>query len=267
MRTRNDDNRDNHAWRAVVWFAKYLGPTLVLIENVGGLKTYRSGAVCMALERAFRAQGYKVRLYDLDAADFGVPQRRKRIFLLASRGACPESIPVADSRRVSVAEALRDLPVVGNGNEADELPYRLHGRSLNRYQRAMREGTDGTVANCRCSRSTDPIIERFRCIPPGGNWQDIPAGMFRTYSKPENCHRWLYRRLAADEPSVTISNFRKNMLIHPWEDRTLTVREAARLQGITDRFVFLGNLQAQQQQVANAVPPNMAEAIIRAALL
>jgi DNA (cytosine-5)-methyltransferase 1 len=65
---------------------------------------------------------------------------------------------------------------------------------------------------------------------------------------------------------VTISNFRKSMLIHPWQDRTLSVREAARLQGIDDWFVFCGGLQSQQQQVANAVPPAMGRAVMRLAL-
>ena len=52
-------------------------------------------------------------------------------------------------------------------------------------------------------------------VPPGGNWEDIPSRLFRNYANPDNCHRWLYRRLLYDQAAVTINNFRKNMLIHP----------------------------------------------------
>ena len=143
---------------------------------------------------------------------------------------------------------------------------RCHGAALSLYQRTARDRKRRKVRNCRCSKSTPLVLERFAHVPPGGNWQNVPESLFAGYAHLHNCHRWLYRRLAEDVPSVTISNFRKNMLIHPWQDRTLTVREAARLQGLPDSFVFIGNLQAQQQQVANAVPPAMAEAVTSAVL-
>jgi DNA (cytosine-5)-methyltransferase 1 len=81
------------------------------------------------------------------------------------------------------------------------------------------------------------------------------------YSKIENCHNWIYLRLPWKRPSVTLNNFRKNMLIHPEQHRGLSVREAARLQSFPDKYVFHGSIGSQQQQVANSVPPLLSKAI------
>jgi len=267
LRTRNEENPLNHAWRSVVAYARYLRPQSVIIENVAGIETYNQGATVKQIHRSFARIGYRTKRYLLDAADFGVPQRRKRVFFVATAdGGLPESILPRRQDTTTVGMALSDLPSLVNGNTVDALPYRLHGAALCRYQKSMRAGKSRRVKNCLSSSSTPLIQRRFASVPQGGNWSDIPRALFNTYRRPENCHRWLYRRLADDIPSVTISNFRKNMLIHPWENRTLSVREAARLQGIRDNFLFTGNLQSQQQQVANAVPPALAEAVCRAVL-
>lgn len=82
------------------------------------------------------------------------------------------------------------------------------------------------------------------------------------YSNKNNCHSGIYKRLVADKPSVVISNYRKNMLIHPYENRGLSVREAARLQSFPDNFIFKGSLMHIQQQIGNAVPPLLAKAVL-----
>jgi DNA (cytosine-5)-methyltransferase 1 len=83
----------------------------------------------------------------------------------------------------------------------------------------------------------------------------------RNYKDRSRCHTGIYRRLIADEPSVVIGNYRKNMLIHPTQDRGLSVREAARIQSFPDWFEFKGSIGFQQQQVGNAVPPLLARAV------
>jgi DNA (cytosine-5)-methyltransferase 1 len=263
LRTRNDDNPDNCAWTSVLTFVRHLMPAGVIIENVGGIETYNAGAVLRDMESRLTSLGYTVRRYLLDSSDFGVPQRRRRVFIAAVlEGTLPPTIRTR-AKAVTVREALADLPHVKNGNTAVSLPYRRSTRELTRFQRRMRAQQLTRVPNCLTSHSTPLITRRFVTVPPGGNWANIPPALFNNYTNSANCHRWLYRRLLPDEPAVTISNFRKNMLIHPWEHRTLSVREAARLQGIPDSFIFFGNLQSQQQQVANAVPPKMASAVIR----
>jgi DNA (cytosine-5)-methyltransferase 1 len=107
------------------------------------------------------------------------------------------------------------------------------------------------------------VLDRYRAIPAGGNWTAIRQKL-RNYSNPDNTHTNIYHRLDPTKPSKTIGNFRKAMTIHPWEDRGLSLREAARLQSIPDwlRFfsdqseIYRGQLRglgARQQQVGNAV--------------
>ena len=83
------------------------------------------------------------------------------------------------------------------------------------------------------------------------------------YTDKSNCHSGIYKRLDQSKPSVVIANYRKNMLIHPNQDRGLSVREAARLQSFPDSFIFKGSLMHIQQQIGNAVPPLLAKALFQ----
>ena len=109
-------------------------------------------------------------------------------------------------------------------------------------------------------------MRRYPHVPQGGNWENIPARLMENYANRTRCHEWIYRRLSVDEPSVVIGNYRKNMLIHPTQDRGLSVREAARLQSFPDTFAFQGSIGLQQQQVGNAVPPLLAKAVFNSIL-
>jgi DNA (cytosine-5)-methyltransferase 1 len=126
----------------------------------------------------------------------------------------------------------------------------------------MRGNLDGTE-NHLVTNNAEYVVERYKHIPQGGNWEDIPEALMSNYKDHSRCHTGIYYRLKKNSPSPVIGNYRKNMLIHPVDHRGLSVREAARLQSFPDSYVFEGSIGFQQQQVGNAVPPLMAEAIFR----
>ncbi len=108
------------------------------------------------------------------------------------------------------------------------------------------------------STPRDETLKRMKYVPQGGNWRDIP-NVFKTRAVHSNS----YRRLSFDEPSITLVNYRKPVIIHPIENRILTVSEAAALTGLEKDYTFKGTLSSKQQQVGNAVPINMGKAIAR----
>ena len=118
-----------------------------------------------------------------------------------------------------------------------------------------------TCHNNLVTANAKHVVERYAHIPQGGNWEDIPKILMGNYTDTSRCHTNMYRRLDGSKPSVVIGNVRKNMLIHPWKNRGLSVREAARLQSFPDSFRFFGSIGFQQQQVGNAVPPLLAKAV------
>jgi DNA (cytosine-5)-methyltransferase 1 len=161
-------------------------------------------------------------------------------------------------RKVTVKEAIGDLPYLKNGDLKESLPYK--SASSNAYLKIIRNGSKFALQNL-VSRNKDYVINRYDHIKPGQNWEAIPKHLMENYADLSNCHSGIYRRLHPNKPSVVISNYRKNMLIHPSQNRGLSVREAARLQSFPDRFVFKGPLMHVQQQIGNAVPPLLAKAI------
>jgi DNA (cytosine-5)-methyltransferase 1 len=127
----------------------------------------------------------------------------------------------------------------------------------------MRNG-EKMVSSNLVTRNAPIVTMRYKHVPRGGNWEDIPRRLMASYRKGYECHTGIYHRLDPNEPSVVIGNYRKNMLIHPFEDRGLSVREAARVQSFPDSYRFCGSIGFQQQQVGNAVPPLLAKAVFQA---
>jgi DNA (cytosine-5)-methyltransferase 1 len=262
MKTRNWDNPANHLYRDFLRVVRELSPPVVVIENVADLTRFEGGAVADEIEATLREMGREVHREVLDAIRYGVPQRRRRVFFIAVQKGMKFEFPDGGGEPVPLWSAVSDLPTLPNGHSVDEMHYGT-AEALTLYESHRRNGRP-TVVNNLVSRNNDLVIERYRHIPQGGNWESIPDDLMQNYADRARCHHWIYRRLPENEPSITIMNFRKNMLIHPREDRGLSVREAARIQSFDDKYVFCGPLMHQQQQVADAVPPLLARAVGRA---
>jgi DNA (cytosine-5)-methyltransferase 1 len=260
MRSRSIGNPLNNMYLEYFKFIKVIRPEIFLFENVAGLTLLPYSKKYQEILKLGKKLNYTIQAEIVDSQTYGVPQQRKRVLIIGTKSKTDFSFACENKPLTSVKKALDDLPIVENGNNIDELPY-YKNNGLSKYQKKMRENNGKTVKNNIVTKNSPLILERYKHIPEGGNWKNIPLYLMKNYDNPQNCHSWIYHRLKWDRPSVVISNFRKNMLIHPGWDRGLTVREAARLQSFPDDYIFYGTKESQQQQVANAVPPLMAEAI------
>lgn len=266
MKTRNLNNPNNHMVFNFVEFVKKLAPKWFVMENVAGLNTFESGLIKKHLIEMFTSVGYSTESLVLNAVNFGVPQNRNRIFFIGNReGISMDFIKGILNKRIekacTIKDAISDLPKLKNGHNICAMSYNKRKKKLSEYQLMLRGSTNGKVSNNLVSRNTKLVLKRYEHIKQGENIIDLARNkphLVSNYKKVENCHHWIYLRLNCKKPSVTLNNYRKNMLIHPTENRGLSVREAARLQSIPDDYVFYGLLSSQQQQVANAVPPLLA---------
>lgn len=269
MRTRNKDNPSNQLVFKFWDFVRQLMPRWFVMENVAGLENFDDGKVKEELVEICKRSGYRAEAVVLNASCFGVPQTRKRIFFVGNRVGKPlyflrELAQLKSSPLTSVREAIDDLPPLPNGNLIDLMPYVKDKADATAYQRSMRSINGREVHNNFVSKNNCLVLERYKYIKQGENWRAVAVRkpeLLYNYKDLSKCHEWIYLRLCWDKPSVVISNYRKNMLIHPEQDRGLSVREAARLQSFPDNYIFYGPLGFQQQQVANAVPPLLAKSL------
>jgi DNA (cytosine-5)-methyltransferase 1 len=274
-------------------FVDAFAPKAVLIENVPGLVSFENGATLRAILDALEESGYGADVRILGAAYYGVPQTRWRTFILGLReknlpqAAFPEPeyrAPIrpnftatfngrsllkmpsseTDSRFVTVKEALDDLPPLKNGEQGHPIKEYACDPFCD-YQRRSRIGTIGVV-NHEAPRLTPINLKRLRHIEPGGNWTDIPdellpKGMQRARKSD---HTKRYGRVAPDGLASTIMTKcdpHWGSYFHYSQERSFTVREAARIQSFPDHFVFTGTQAQQFAQVGNAVPPLIAKAV------
>jgi DNA (cytosine-5)-methyltransferase 1 len=258
QKTRTPDNPKNSLYKQFLRVVNLFMPHWVVFENVQGIKGFQKGSVIDTITKKLEKKEYKVKSGVLDAAGFGVPQFRKRFFLIANNLGIDFDFPQPQENKVSVKEAIGDLPKLKNGEHSEKLDYKKN--YVSDYIALMREDSQYATQNyVSCNKKY--VIERYAYIAQGQNWEAIPVELMKNYANTKKCHSGIYRRLTASEPSVVISNYRKNMLIHPFEDRGLSVREAARLQSFPDTFSFRGSVNEMQQQIGNAVPPLLAKAL------
>ena len=265
QKTRTTKNPNNWLFREYLRLVKLWAPDWVIFENVTGLAHTADGLFLEAVQAKLESLGYALSTWMLTATAYGVPQKRSRLFIVGSKKGLQLPEPVASSTAsVTVADAIDDLPALDNGASFPVLPYSKEPHS--EYSLIMRSHSEHAQSNF-VTRNAKKIITRYTHIPQGGNWESIPARLMTNYKDRTRCHTGIYHRLIAAEPSVVIGNYRKNMLIHPTQNRGLSVREAARLQSFPDDFTFCGSIGFQQQQVGNAVPPLLAKAVFNALVL
>jgi DNA (cytosine-5)-methyltransferase 1 len=258
--TRSITNPKNELYKDYFRFVKFIQPETFLFENVAGLRTLNDGAVLRSIIKLGKLYKYKIQERTVNACSYGVPQNRSRIFIIGTKEKADDFFEIDSPTSVSTKQAINDLPKLENGNTVDEMPFSKY-TGLSNYQLIMRENNGSNSHNNLVTMNSPLILKRYEHIGQGENWSKIPKKMMHNYSNLNNCHSGIYYRLKWNEPSIVISNYRKNMLIHPEENRGLSVREAARLQSFPDDYKFYGPLGYQQQQVANAVPPLLAKKI------
>ena len=235
-----------------------LKPDGFVIENVLGLKDM---SFEQEVTESFRALGYRVNFRVLTAAEHGVPQLRRRVVFVGHRErGLFQGPPITHDAEtfVTVADAIDDLPRLGPGETTEK--YCRDARTP--YQKEMRDLSNGLQGHS-VSKHPPYLVEAISHIPDGGNRRSIPPAL-----QPKGGFHNSYSRLASWLQAVAITqNLGKpsgTRCIHPDQDRGLTTREGARLQSFPDRFHVLGGRTSQRLQVANAVPPRLAEALGRA---
>lgn len=259
LRTRTVANENNWLFQEYLRVVKVWQPDWVVFENVRGIVNTADGIFVQHVVHELEDLGYATTHGVLNAMHYGVPQDRARFFLIGSRSGIQPRLPCRSRRKTpTVHDAISDLPQLENGASHSRLPYANVPPSF--YARRLRNGAPSSP-NHLVTRNSRLVLRRYSHIPPGGNWENIPPRLMNNYVDRLRCHTGIYHRLDPDAPSVVIGNYRKNMLIHPSQNRGLSVREAARIQSFPDDYEFLGSIGFQQQQVGNAVPPLLAQAI------
>lgn len=266
--------------------AAYLQPKVMVIENVPGLATLSGGNFLRQIADGFRSLDYRSHCAELLAAQYGVPQMRWRMFFVGVRNDSGLSLPsfpmpnhgnsgigeLLPNRTISsdelrgfltLRDAIGDMPKVNPG----ETVSNYSRRPISVYQRAMHEGMGSELHNHYAPRMSDANLARFAHLKPGQDWRDLPrellpAGMQRALRKD---HTRRYRRMVWDGvPRSIITRFRdpkSGEYTHPDEDRTISIREAARIQSFPDWFEFKSTITSQYEQIGNAVPPLLARSV------
>jgi DNA (cytosine-5)-methyltransferase 1 len=248
-----DDPR-NRLYKAYLKFIKLLKPRVLVIENVPTILNLFHGEIAKQIKEDFEGFGYTTTVFSLLASDYGIPQSRKRVFFVGTKGrkSFRMSAPTTPFSPITVEMALSDLSLLGSSFEDDEDNYKRP--PANEYQAAMRKGVR-KLYNHWAVRHTPKTIEIIKLVPDGGNYKDLPVHLQNT--RKVNI---AWTRMNSKKPCFTI-DAGHNHHFHYKANRVPTVRECARIQSFSDKFRFFGNKTSQFKQVGNAVPPLLAKEI------
>jgi DNA (cytosine-5)-methyltransferase 1 len=246
QRRGSDFDQRNHLLLEFIRLVLEIKPKFFLMENVGGILSKRGAPFLYQIKYQCEQASYKLHIGKLNAFDFGVPQIRKRVFIVGENGdvalnkfCFPESTRNKGQYPATVREAIEDLVIKDEGEISNHFADRL------------------SIVN----------KERIRSIQEGEGRESLPEHLILPCHRKNTNHRHLdtYGRMAWDLPSPTITarfdSFSRGRFGHPQLDRTITLREGARLQSFPDEFFFSGSKVEVAAQIGNAVPPLLAQAI------
>lgn len=267
IRGKHDERAE--LWGSFVSVVRALRPRAVLVENVPDLPRWNDGAVLIGFFESLRELGYRVEARILDGFRHGVPQHRQRLILLGFAEGRQPVWPEPTDEFVSLDDAIDDLPIVPRAQRAEELPYDP-GRIRTDFQRQMRAGLGGEAAELVWEHITRDVrpddMEAFGELGEGQTYVDLPQRLRRYRS---DVFTDKYKRLVGTQLCRSITaHIAKDgyWYIHPRQHRTLSIREAARVQTFPDDFRFAGTQTHRYQQIGNAVPVRLGRAVGEAIL-
>lgn len=247
----------NFLFREYLDLVRQLQPDVFVIENVKGILLAANGWFKKQIIQTIESLGYSVCFGILNAADFGVPQARERAIFICSKHGPIELPKPTVTKKTTVRDAISDLAYLESNEGAFEQDYCTEPHS--EYQISMRVGSK-KLYNHQASNHKQIAIEKLKFIPPEQGKKFLPEEL-----QGNQKFKTTWGRLKWDEVSPTVdtrfdacSNGTNN---HPFLNRAITPREAARIQSFDDRFVFYGSKVYVRKQIGNAVPPLLAKAI------
>lgn len=259
---RSIDDPRAQMWRSFIRVAEVLAPRAVLLENVPDLAVWDEGAILIGFCDSLRDLGYVVDAAIVNAFEHGVPQHRSRLFVVGVRPGSEFHWPQPSSTRPSIRSAIGDLPIVPPAQREERIRYE---RPRTRLQQRLRRGLPTEERRWIHDHITRDVreddAEAFSLLGEGQTYKDLPARLQRYRA---DIFSDKYKRLEWDGLSRSITaHIAKDgyWYIHPDQPRTLSIREAARIQTFPDWFRFAGQPSLRYRQIGNAVPPLLAESI------
>lgn len=270
VREPRDLRRD--LWRSFLEVVRLAEPRAVVMENVPDMALDREMFILRSMVFELESLGYSVNEKVVDAWRYGVPQFRQRLILVGIRGGGGFEWPVETPRKVTVSNAISDLPPVVGGwrPKGGAEGWVDYSGPRTAFQRTMRVGVPAKDEARVFDHITRPVreddVRAFELLDSESRYSDLPDHLKRYR---DDIFDDKYKRLSGDDVSRTITaHIAKDgyWYIHPEQNRTLTVREAARIQTFPDWFRFAGPPSAAFRQIGNAVPPRLGCAVGTAVL-